>query len=282
MAQLRILCLHGYHGSAEILRDQMRMLADGLHDLAEFVCVDAPSLARGDFGWWHAVVDEQPARSGDPGVHAGGKRYQGWAGTRDWLIDLFRKEGAFDGVFGFSQGGALAALLVGLRAPDGRPTALRPLAFDFVLMAGAFVAKDAELATLYEVRDSYDLPSLHLIGRADGIVPAEDSLQVAAHFEQPLVLEHGGGHVVAATPEIRRQVAAFLRQMAVRRGSGGALRAARGGCPCRRRLKCLCGAAGRRVGGGGEIRTHGAIADTAVFKTAALNHSATPPLRAPL
>jgi hypothetical protein len=30
-------------------------------------------------------------------------------------------------------------------------------------------------------------------------------------------------------------------------------------------------------GGGGGIRTHGGLAPTAVFKTAALNHSATPP-----
>src|SRR5262245_39891057 len=34
------------------------------------------------------------------------------------------------------------------------------------------------------------------------------------------------------------------------------------------------------AGGGGGIRTHGGVAPTAVFKTAALNHSATPPLRA--
>lgn len=31
------------------------------------------------------------------------------------------------------------------------------------------------------------------------------------------------------------------------------------------------------TGGGGEIRTHGPIAGSAVFKTAALIHSATPP-----
>ncbi len=30
-------------------------------------------------------------------------------------------------------------------------------------------------------------------------------------------------------------------------------------------------------GGGGEIRTHGRVTPTAVFKTAALNRSATPP-----
>ena len=30
-------------------------------------------------------------------------------------------------------------------------------------------------------------------------------------------------------------------------------------------------------GGGGEIRTHGPVAQTPVFKTGALDHSATPP-----
>src|SRR6266480_499372 len=34
------------------------------------------------------------------------------------------------------------------------------------------------------------------------------------------------------------------------------------------------------IGGGGGIRTHGTVAGTAVFKTAALNHSATPPWKA--
>ena len=34
------------------------------------------------------------------------------------------------------------------------------------------------------------------------------------------------------------------------------------------------------VGGSGEIRTHGGVAPTAVFKTAALNRSATLPLNA--
>ena len=32
-----------------------------------------------------------------------------------------------------------------------------------------------------------------------------------------------------------------------------------------------------KIGGGGGIRTHGAISDTTVFKTVALDHSATPP-----
>ena len=37
------------------------------------------------------------------------------------------------------------------------------------------------------------------------------------------------------------------------------------------------GLAGASNGGGSEIRTHGTLANPAVFKTAALNHSAIPP-----
>ena len=98
---MRILCLHGYHGTADILRDQMRSLVHGLEPVADFVYIDAPSLATGDFGWWH-------------------HNFAGWKRTRDWIVSLLQREPRFDGVFGFSQGAALTSLLVGLRAPDGR------------------------------------------------------------------------------------------------------------------------------------------------------------------
>jgi hypothetical protein len=42
MQKLRILCLHGYHGSADVLRDQMARLTDGM-DALEFVLADPAS-----------------------------------------------------------------------------------------------------------------------------------------------------------------------------------------------------------------------------------------------
>jgi predicted esterase len=108
MQKLRILCLHGYHGSADVLRGQMTTLTDGMDPLAEFVQVNAPSLASGDFGWWHAVRDEKSTNNEDPGVGPGAARYEGWALTCRWVVSVFKREGPFDGVFGFSQGAALA------------------------------------------------------------------------------------------------------------------------------------------------------------------------------
>src|SRR5436305_374394 len=210
---LRILCLHGYHGSADILRRQMAALIDGLDDVAQFVCVDAPSLAAGDFGWWHAKASPDSPDHDDVGVDARSRHYQGWQRTRDGIVSLFAQHGPFDGVFGFSQGAALTGLLVGLRAPDGHASAARPLVFDFAAMVGGFPAADPALATLYDETTSYGLPSVHIIGRADSIVPAGVSRALASRFANPLVLEHAGGHVIASTPEIRARFRAFLEAM---------------------------------------------------------------------
>lgn len=219
MKKLRILCLHGYHGNATILKNQMRSLADNLDSLAEFVYVDAPSLATGDFGWWHAVKSENSAEKGNPGVGPAMVHYKGWERTRDWIIDFFEKNGPFDGIFGFSQGAALAALLVSLRAPNGKTTASKPLSFYFAIVVSGFLAADAVLAKGYESKDSYDLPSVHIIGRSDSIVPSEYSHRVASRFNAPLILEHNGGHVVASTPDIKQQVSIFLEDMIARKNT---------------------------------------------------------------
>jgi serine hydrolase FSH1 len=193
MGKLRILCLHGYHGSGKILRSQMEPLTAELESTVDFVYVDAPSLATGDFGWWHL-------------------NFRGWERTRDWAVSLFRQEPRFDGVFGFSQGAALTSLLVGMRAADGRVAAEKPLSFDFAMMVGGFRSDSPAHAYLYASTESYALASLHIIGRSDRVVPSEDSRILAAQFTSPIVLEHPGGHVVASTPTVRQGVADFLKE----------------------------------------------------------------------
>lgn len=210
--RLRILCLHGYHGSAGALRSQMGSLVAELEPLAELVFVDAPSLAAGSFGWWHAVTDERAPASDDPGIHGPRRHYQGWTRTRDAIVARFATEGPFDGVFGFSQGAALTGLLVGLRAASGPATAERPLRFDFAMMVGGFPSSDPELARLYARSDSYSLPSLHVLGRTDGVVPGDDSRALAARFASPVLVEHAGGHVIPSEARARAAIRAFLEE----------------------------------------------------------------------
>jgi predicted esterase len=210
MRKLRILCLHGYHGSAKTLRMQMRPVTEGLQPLAEFVCVDAPSLTIGDFGWWHAVSND----GADPkhaGVGPSTMRYEGWSQTKHWLVSLFRQSGPFDGVFGFSQGAALASLLVGLRNPHDAEAGI---AFDFAMMVGGFASNDGSHADLYQRKSEYSLPSAHIIGKSDFVVPSSHSDHLASFFKDPLILRHSGGHVVPSDPQVRNGVATFLQERA--------------------------------------------------------------------
>jgi pimeloyl-ACP methyl ester carboxylesterase len=206
MHKLRVLCLHGYRGSADILRQQMRPLVSGLESTLDLVYADAPSLAGGDFGWWQ-------------------HNFRGWERTRGWAVEFFSRQEHFDGLFGFSQGAALTSLLVGMRAPDGHVSEQHPLAFEFAMMVGGFRSDSPVHADLYASRESFMLPSLHIMGDSDQVVPAADSRVLAGQFASPVVLTHSGGHVIATTQSIRREVTRFLAEMADRRKPGTPARA---------------------------------------------------------
>ncbi len=184
MPGLRMLCLHGYHGSGAILRRQMTPLAAALPPSVELVYVDAPSLSSGDFGWWH-------------------DGFSGWERTRDWAVELLSTGPRIDGIFGFSQGAALTGLLAGLR--DSRPS---PLEFEFAIMVGGFTSTMPQHAGLF--RHKLTVPSVHVTGRADAIVPRRDSLLLADRFADPLVIEHPGGHIIPAGTTVTEPVAEFL------------------------------------------------------------------------
>src|SRR5688572_25032687 len=83
--KLRMLALHGYRGDARALQVQIEALARDLAPRAQFVFVDAPSLAAGDYGWWHAVRDVRSSERGDPGVDSARSTYRGWPRSRAWL-----------------------------------------------------------------------------------------------------------------------------------------------------------------------------------------------------
>ncbi len=184
MPDLRMLCLHGYHGSGEILRRQMAPLAATFPPGVELVYVDAPSLSRGDFGWWHGS-------------------FSGWERSRDWAVEVLASGPRIDGIFGFSQGAALAGLLAALR--DSHTAALD---FEFAIMVGGFTSSLPQHAGLFQRK--LTIASVHVTGHADKIVPMRDSLLLAGRFADPLVIEHPGGHVIPADHAVAAPVSGFL------------------------------------------------------------------------
>jgi pimeloyl-ACP methyl ester carboxylesterase len=192
MTTTRILCLHGYHGSGAILRRQISPVAAALPDEVELVFVDAPSLSSGDFGWWH-------------------DGFRGWERTRDWLMELFTLQ-HFDGVFGFSQGAALTGLLAALR--EREPAAV---SFDMAVMVGGFTSDAPQHEHLFHTL--LTVPSLHVMGRADGIVPMQDSLLLAKRFANAVIIEHRGGHVIPEDPAITARIADFVATNSIARST---------------------------------------------------------------
>lgn len=192
-----ILALHGYHGSATILRGQLAPVTAALPDV-EFTFVDAPSRRSGDFGWWH-------------------EGFSGWERTRDWVLDLVAQQ-HFDGVLGFSQGAALTGLLAGVQATDPATA----LDFGFAVMIGGFTSFAPRHASLFP--GPLTIPSLHVMGRTDTIVPIGDSLRLADRFADPVVLRHDGGHIVPNDPAIVRGVNEFITARAAHCPDGETIR----------------------------------------------------------
>ena len=198
MPALRVLCLHGYHGTGATLRRQMASLAGALPADIEFVYIDAPSLASGGFGWWH-------------------EGFSGWEHTRDWITGQLRTGPRIDGLLGFSQGAALTGLLAALRESPQAPGGLD---FRFAIMVGGFTSFLPQHADLFP--RPLTIPSVHVAGRGDGTVPLSDSLQLAGRFAGPLVLEHSGGHVIPGNRTVAEPIARFLARFASTARTGAA------------------------------------------------------------
>lgn len=118
------------------------------------------------------------------------------------------EEGPLDGILGFSQGAAAAALLVG--SLQAAPDAHRPLTPPkFAIFVGGYLPEPfTDLASAPRPTPaSFSVPSLHILSQRDTAVPAEQSLALKSLFAKPLTLEHDLGHCV---PQRSAHVAAIL------------------------------------------------------------------------
>jgi hypothetical protein len=78
-----------------------------------------------------------------------------------------------------------------------------PISFDLAIMVGGFTSALPQHAHLFGRK--LTAPSLHVMGRAHGVLPMRDSLLLAERFEHPVIIERRGGHVIpeSTTPRSR-------------------------------------------------------------------------------
>lgn len=70
---------------------------------------------------------------------------------------------------------------------------------DFAILSSGF--RSGSLVHMNYYEDPVDIPSLHIFGESDDIIPREMSEALAATFVQPQILTHPGGHYFPATSQ---------------------------------------------------------------------------------
>ncbi|KAM0755603.1 hypothetical protein T439DRAFT_320307 [Meredithblackwellia eburnea MCA 4105] len=172
----RVLMLPGYTQSASILRGRMGAIRKALGtgpDSPELIFVDPtfivnlPTTSSADFDstadstsanpadqprtWWFAEPRED-----------GFSHFKRFDETLVYLRDIMEKQGPFDGVWGFSQGGAMAAILTLLvenpalhpvfAAPSSTSSTWPPPQFKFSVLAAGFLPMDKEVRLARSLR----------------------------------------------------------------------------------------------------------------------------------
>ncbi|OBR08278.1 Serine hydrolase [Colletotrichum higginsianum IMI 349063] len=240
--EIKILMLHGYTQSGPLFRSKTRalekLIAKSLgpfniaptltyptgpsklspRDIPGFV----PDESGGDqdqdidaWSWWRKDEASGSYRFLAEGVSA--------------VADAVREAGGdVDGVLGFSQGGAFAALLAAMletphrdeaKIPEDLRSAVRALReanggrpFKFAVIYSGFFAPPDELRWAYEPRIT--TPTLHFLGSLDTVVEESRSRGLVDRCEDPLVVVHPGGHYVPITKEWAMPLIGFIKKIA--------------------------------------------------------------------
>jgi hypothetical protein len=205
----KLIGLHGYSLNGERMRKQMAELAGALAPYVELAFPDglhvcnpatveklraawaSPDFPPPHLSWWDASQD--------------GTIYRGWDETREQMRECVGEGPA--GLFGFSQGGMLAATLAALSSRGGFP----PLRFA-VIVAGR-KPRAAALQSLFDT--AIAVPSLHVWGEADKLsrVAAE---ALTSHFDPATreVVRWPGPHVIPTRGPAADAIVDFIRRHA--------------------------------------------------------------------
>lgn len=213
MNKYRVLCLHGYRQDALKLRGRIAALRRAFRSSVEFVCLDAP------FDVPYEPTSEAPYTNGETGESVKQLKWCDFTQDEDtgqyllsrvedaieYVANFVQNEGPFDGIFGFSQGGTMASLIL-----QRQVAALEsPFSFRFSIFVSAGAIDDPKYMSDVKV----NMPSLHIIGETDTVVLKERSLALKDLFVDSKVLMHSGGHYIPTHKEVKDAYRAFFNEI---------------------------------------------------------------------
>ncbi|EPQ52447.1 hypothetical protein GLOTRDRAFT_140197 [Gloeophyllum trabeum ATCC 11539] len=228
VARRKVLMLHGHAQNADIFRNRTANIVKACSGSdIEFVYVNAPHIL------W--PTDLPPARSsvGEARVNDVSYSEESTSAPRAWwfmteartkchgiakgiraIRDILAQD-EYEGVFGFSQGAAMAATISAiLERPylhpefmsNGKPIHPR---FRFCVAVSGFIPP-CDLSDII-FSTSYNTPSVHVVGKNDVVVREEDTQVLLNKSAAKVVEYHVGGHFVPITQKWRSFFAEHLQ-----------------------------------------------------------------------
>lgn len=206
---VKILCLHGYRQNGEIFRLKTGSLRKLLKSKAELIYVTAPNeiMNTEDCVKEENGGDKMCQRSwwftNDNGTFESKKYCDISIGLEESLevVDAaFKEHGPFDGILGFSQGAAFVCMICGMKTKG-----VFQHDFKFAILVAGFKSRCSLHLPYYESKTN--IPTLHVFGETDQVIPQEMSEELLQYFQDPKTVIHPGGHYV---PAVKTHKPAFL------------------------------------------------------------------------
>eukprot|EP01006_Ploeotia_vitrea_P008525 TRINITY_DN20416_c0_g1_i1.p1 TRINITY_DN20416_c0_g1~~TRINITY_DN20416_c0_g1_i1.p1 ORF type:complete len:265 (-),score=113.20 TRINITY_DN20416_c0_g1_i1:8-733(-) len=237
---MRVLLIHGYTQNAVKFRGMtgaLRRVLKSKCGAEDFVFAEAPfalpderqdevkedadenKKSKKRLSWWitkDLPADQQSQQSkqskGDATVL---KQYQGWDAGVVAIAKLFREQGPFDAVVGFSQGACVAGVLSAINRNARNPALADDKRFDDIrfkaaVMIGGFIPRDVQLHKLFDAEQPISTPTLTVYGKNDTAVQPASSIALSKCFETSHTFVHDGGHFVPTNAAAAAAYAEFF------------------------------------------------------------------------
>ncbi|KAF8331367.1 serine hydrolase-domain-containing protein [Cantharellus anzutake] len=209
---VRVLCLPGYSQNKNVFHKKFAAIEKYCGKSVEFVIIDPPIELKPSDVAGAAPAFDSIANFDEPELTP-----RAWWLSNETRTVYFRAEESikyiwdilaaqsvpFDGVLGFSQGAAMAAMTVALLerphhfdylSTDGKPPH-PPLRFG--IYVSGFKPIDSKVTSIFN-DDKLKTPSVQILGRNDVIVGIKRSQTLIDACEHPRVMWHDGGHFIPA------------------------------------------------------------------------------------
>jgi esterase/lipase len=187
----KLLCLHGYTQNGPLLSKKMGALRKQLikHEIECFFPTGPHTLIKSSIisddekSWWNSINNNT--------------EYLGLNESIENLVLYAFEHGPFDGVFGFSQGSVMAAIIASMIKPQ------------YLILVSGFLPRDQNALKMI----TFAGPTLHVIGLNDVLVLPEYSRSLYNSMIQnknSSVLEHDGGHLIPGKSEYRNSIVNWI------------------------------------------------------------------------